>query len=118
MKLYSLVSQHDNQINADIAKATKRDSSAMTTIAILTIIFLPGAFVAALFSMNMFNWDAGAGEPVVSSRFKYYWAVTVPLTIVVIMVWIITNLLYLKFRSWQKKRERAKRDQKRGDKIV
>lgn len=55
-QLYSMISQRDSNINISIAKdskkiaaATKRDSLAMKTIAILTLIFLPGTFVAVCF---------------------------------------------------------------------
>ena len=33
-------------VMADIAKATKRDSNTMKTIAIVTMLYLPGAFLA------------------------------------------------------------------------
>jgi len=43
----------------------------------------------ALFSMPIFNWQADSGTTVVSHRFWIYWAITVPLTIVVVLVWFI-----------------------------
>lgn len=38
--------------------------------------------------MSMFNWQASANDPVLSSRFWVYWAVTVPLTLLVLAVWL------------------------------
>ena len=38
--------REDSEIMAGIAKDTKEDSSAMKTIAIVTMFYLPGAFVA------------------------------------------------------------------------
>ncbi|CCF38764.1 hypothetical protein CH063_09773, partial [Colletotrichum higginsianum] len=43
--------------NVDIATATGRDSRQMRSIALLTMIFLPGTFFATLFSMTFFNWS-------------------------------------------------------------
>lgn len=37
----------------------------------------------------MFNWQADSGITVVSPRFWIYWAITLPLTIVVVLVWFI-----------------------------
>lgn len=53
LQLYSLISQRDSKINILIAEdskkitlAAKRDSTAMKTISVLTMVFLPGMFVA------------------------------------------------------------------------
>lgn len=92
--VYNLVAQRDNKdnlkmakISADIAAVTKDDSFAMRTIAVMSITFLPGTFVASFFSMSMFNWQAAGTDPVLSSRFWIYWAVTLPLTLLVFSVW-------------------------------
>jgi Mg2+ and Co2+ transporter CorA len=71
-----------------LAIASKRDSSSMKILAAVTTAFLPGAFVAALFSMNMFNWSAGDGAPIVSGRFWIYWSITVPLTLITVGIWV------------------------------
>lgn len=44
--LYSTVSQNDNKLNYQIAKAAKSDGYDMKAIALLTTFFLPGTFVA------------------------------------------------------------------------
>ena len=51
--VYNFMSQKDNLVNIEvaadsrkIAQASKRDSSAMKSIALLTMVFLPGTFVA------------------------------------------------------------------------
>ena len=43
---------------ASLHLATKimEDSSAMKTIAVMTMLFLPGTFSAALFAMPLFQW--------------------------------------------------------------
>ncbi|KAF3202758.1 hypothetical protein TWF106_002285 [Orbilia oligospora] len=88
----------DSQISIMIAKnsefaatAARKDSSFMRTIAIITLIFLPGTFVAAVFSMSMFNWEAD-GSVVVSKHIWMYFAITVPLTTVVVISWLIWTI--------------------------
>jgi hypothetical protein len=51
--VYNFIAQHNNRLNIEvacdsksIAEASKHDSSAMKTITVLTIVFLPGTFVA------------------------------------------------------------------------
>ena len=109
----SLVAQIDSQSNLDVAKnsasiarASKRDSSAMKAIAVITAFFLPGTFIAvidfafvfivscnlltlhcmadeyyqALFSMPFFDWSS---NQVILPHFYIYWAFTGPLTVLV-----------------------------------
>lgn len=59
----------------------------MKTLAIVTMLFLPGSFISALFSTSMFDWDSV--DPNSNSigvrtmpQFTLYWAITIPLTIV------------------------------------
>ena len=46
MQLYNRTSQSDSRLNYQIAKAARQDSYDMRAIALLTIFFLPGTFVA------------------------------------------------------------------------
>ncbi|EPS41010.1 hypothetical protein H072_5130 [Dactylellina haptotyla CBS 200.50] len=88
----------DSQISIMIAKnsefaatAARKDSSFMRTIAIITLVFLPGTFVAAVFSMSMFNWESD-GSIVVSRHIWMYFAIAVPLTLTVMFLWIIWTI--------------------------
>src|SRR5437764_7516682 len=45
-KVYNLVTQQDNSINIDIAHQAAQHSSSMNAITILTMVFLPGTFIA------------------------------------------------------------------------
>ncbi|KAF9880188.1 hypothetical protein CkaCkLH20_02142 [Colletotrichum karsti] len=109
--IYNLVAQRDNQSNYDmanlslqIARTAKDDSFAMFTLATMSIIFLPGASIATLFSMELFNWSPENGESTVNPRFWIFWAVAVPLTLVVLTVW----LLWLKMhRRREERRSKA-----------
>lgn len=42
-----------------LADASKRDSKAMKTLSLLGALFLPGTYLASVFSMGFFNFDAG-----------------------------------------------------------
>lgn len=81
----NLTVSHDMKV---LAMASKHDSSSMKILAAVTTTFLPGAFVATLFSMNMFNWFAGDGIPVASGRFWIYWSITIPLTLITVGIWV------------------------------
>ncbi|CAF9936666.1 hypothetical protein IMSHALPRED_010847 [Imshaugia aleurites] len=94
--LYSISAQTDNRLSARIAVSSGRDSTAMKTLAFITAFFLPGTYIATLFSMGMFEWQASLSSPsssttssssVLSSKFWIYWATTIPLTIAVIVSW-------------------------------
>ena len=61
----------------------------MKTLALVTVVFLPGTFVAAFFAVPIFQWDAGVGEQIISRRFWIYWAVTLPLTLMTIIPWVL-----------------------------
>ena len=71
-----------------LAHASKRDSTAMKTISLLGAIFFPGAYLASVFSMTFFNFQNGEG-PSVSEQFWIYWAVTIPVTVIIVGVWYV-----------------------------
>jgi Mg2+ and Co2+ transporter CorA len=95
--LLSLTTQRDQSISISIAEDSRtlarkvtRDSKSKKAIAAVTMCFLPGTFVSSLFAMSMFDWNAGAGSSAtVDRRFWIYWAVTLPLTVAVIVVWLV-----------------------------
>jgi hypothetical protein len=73
----------------------------MKTISLLGAVFLPGAYLASVFSMTFFNFQAG--EPTVSAQFWIYWVVTVPITAVVVGGWWV----------WERRRERMYEEEDR-----
>jgi hypothetical protein len=93
--IFHLINQADASTNFRVAHdmkilaiACRSDSMSMKILAAVTTTFLPGAFVATLFSMDMFDWFAGHGTPVVSGRFWIYWSVTIPLTLLTVGIWL------------------------------
>lgn len=112
--LFHLIAQQDNAIAFDTARATRsiaasslQDSSSMKMLALVAMFFLPGSFVAALFSTPLFAWDEalGSGNISVGTRpqFALFWAVTVPLTVLVFV-------LYAVWMYAQKEKERRRRE--------
>ncbi|KAF2008583.1 hypothetical protein BU24DRAFT_429178 [Aaosphaeria arxii CBS 175.79] len=96
--LYTVLAQIDSRnqgrlakINLQIAQAVRNDSLPMRTIAYITLVLLPGAFVAAIFGMNFFQFDETTRELTVARTFWHYWAITIPVTILVLLVWNVWN---------------------------
>ncbi|KAL5332953.1 hypothetical protein BJX70DRAFT_87948 [Aspergillus crustosus] len=95
--LYSFVAQTDNRLSARLAATAGRDSTSMKILAFITTIFLPGTYVATVFSMSMFNWEedfsntesSQSNSQTVSSRFWIYWAVSAPLTALTLGGWAL-----------------------------
>ncbi|KAI1469829.1 uncharacterized protein F4812DRAFT_304505 [Daldinia caldariorum] len=71
-----------------LAEATKKDSSDMKVIAIMTMAFLPATFFAALFDQPTLAWDQ---PQVITSNFWVYWALTIPTTLIIFALWYILN---------------------------
>ncbi|KAI1150268.1 hypothetical protein F4825DRAFT_20584 [Nemania diffusa] len=89
--VYALMTHEDARINISLAKASKelaeaakKDSSSMKSIAVMTMLFLPGTYFAALWAVPSLKW----GQPnVIQSDFWWYWAFTGPSTLLVFAVW-------------------------------
>jgi hypothetical protein len=58
------------------------------------MIVLPGTFISTLFAIPLFNWDAESWRDVPKSRFWFYWALTVPLTILTVVAWLAWQKIY------------------------
>ncbi|KAL1626995.1 hypothetical protein SLS54_002534 [Diplodia seriata] len=86
--MYTLLGQRDSKLNLAMARdsrrlasASKRDSSSMKTIAVLTTVFLPGTFIATVFGMDVVDYKPG--------QFWIYLAISIPLTVVVLALWAV-----------------------------
>ncbi len=93
--LFNLINQRDSRLNYSVARssqqiaaASKRDSSAMKTISILTLVFLPGTFVSAVFSTEIFDFGEGhAGYGRVAKAWWIYMLCCLLLTALTVGVW-------------------------------
>lgn len=61
----------------------------MKMLAAVTVVLLPGIAVSSLFSMPLFDWGAERSDKLTNRRFWVYWAVTIPLTSLVIAVMLL-----------------------------
>ncbi|KAF4624366.1 hypothetical protein G7Y89_g13803 [Cudoniella acicularis] len=102
--VYQYMTQKEAIVNSKIAYTSatittksKKDGSAMKAIAVLTMFFLPGTFLATIFAMLLFNWDTGS-HPIIKDSFKYYWAIAVPMTILVLLLWGLS--VWLPWKEW------------------
>ncbi|EXJ54148.1 hypothetical protein A1O7_09485 [Cladophialophora yegresii CBS 114405] len=89
----STISTTDALTMIRLARASRSDSNTMKAITVLTMVFLPATFVCSLFSMGFFDFagatDAGLEGTHrrtmrVAGTFWIYFAVAVPLTILVL----------------------------------
>ncbi|KAJ6788656.1 hypothetical protein PWT90_04965 [Aphanocladium album] len=93
-QLYNIMSQREARLNLEIAgeqrriaHASKRDSTAMKTISLLGTLFLPGTFLASVFSMTFFNFQSNA-DPVISDKIWVFFLLTIPITAAIVGIWI------------------------------
>ncbi len=118
-----MVTQRDSKATVRIGKAARSDSAAMKTVAVLTLTFLPATFVSvsrwtrvltiveirsliaiqAIFSTQSFSFapesPPGQDSWVVSSHFWIFWAFSIPLTLVTIILWLVWQRPYVLDKS-------------------
>ncbi|KAF2726860.1 hypothetical protein EJ04DRAFT_570888 [Polyplosphaeria fusca] len=84
--IYNHLAQQSNQINLHLAESSRKvaveaqkDAATMKSVAVLTMTFLPATFIATLFATPaMMSSSPSQGT---------YWAVTIPLTALVLIIW-------------------------------
>lgn len=82
----------------------------MKTLAVVTMFFLPGSFISALFSTPLFDWDSvdmsdwSKIHVGTAPQFVLYWLVTVPLT-------VVTFILYFMWLRRQRKKREVMREE-------
>ncbi|KAF4954801.1 hypothetical protein FSARC_12018 [Fusarium sarcochroum] len=106
--LNNLISENYSLSNYIISISTLRDAASMKTLAFVTMFFLPGSFISALFSTDLFDWDnVKEGDIGVPStpQFRLYWAITVPLTLVTFVLYFI----WAEFSSFDRSQRRERR---------
>lgn len=114
--VYNLVTQSDAANNIQLSRSMKRDSTSMTAIAALTMVFLPGTFTSvsrhvipsstmrrdktehlcqSVLSAGIFSARAESQGIAISNLWWLWVALTIPLTIVVIGIWWL-------YQRWQR----------------
>ncbi|KAL4972040.1 hypothetical protein BDW66DRAFT_145002 [Aspergillus desertorum] len=93
----SLNDRHRNEINLafnlvsqGFGRDARTDSNMMKTVAVVSMVYLPGTFVSGLFGTNFFSFQADPGNTwLMADEFWLYWAVTLPLTLATVVIWAI-----------------------------
>ncbi|KAL4949841.1 hypothetical protein BDW69DRAFT_197752 [Aspergillus filifer] len=85
--VYNLVTQQDAASNIQIASSMKRDSTSMNAIAAMTMAFLPGTFIAAILDSGIFLATEHTTRIHVTGLWWLWIVLTVPLTLIVILIW-------------------------------
>ncbi|UKZ47183.1 hypothetical protein TrVGV298_001397 [Trichoderma virens] len=83
--LYHLANQAESQSTRELAELARQDSAAMLTIAAVTLLFLPGTFIASILSTTIFNF--ADGEMQVYRKWWIFPVTVVPFTILVFVAW-------------------------------
>ncbi|KAK4215506.1 hypothetical protein QBC37DRAFT_458744 [Rhypophila decipiens] len=103
----------DGESNVQIALEMRRDSRHMRSIAVVTMVFLPGTFFASIFSMTFFNWSPGGSsdgpnntsDEVVSSWLWIYVLFTVFATSATMLSWWYF-VVYRHSKAWKLRKAR------------
>ncbi|GIK00126.1 hypothetical protein Aspvir_004144 [Aspergillus viridinutans] len=85
----SLSERLRNEINLAFNLVSQKDGAMMKTVAIVSMVYLPGTFISGLFGTNFFNLSGndGAQSWIMSGNFWLYWVITLPLTLATMLVW-------------------------------
>ncbi|KAI0127232.1 hypothetical protein BJ170DRAFT_366212 [Xylariales sp. AK1849] len=98
---FAMINQRDSELNIQIAQASNQDNRSLRIIQILSMIFLPGSLVSSIFGMGFFSSspadDGGDAVFTASSRWWLYFAVAVPLTIIIMVI-----MLYYQWKDGNK----------------
>ena len=83
----SMLAYEQQEASKVIAEETKKDGYSMKTLAVVTILFLPGTAVSSVLAMPLFRWDADNENDVVNSKLWVYFVLAIPLTGVTVGLW-------------------------------
>jgi Mg2+ and Co2+ transporter CorA len=84
---------YESRVSTRVAKESLKSSADMQVIAAVTLGFLPGTFVATLFSASFWNFQPENKGSVVSKWVWLYWVVAAVLTLAVLVGWRVVSML-------------------------
>ncbi|KAK5747552.1 hypothetical protein LTR17_000195 [Elasticomyces elasticus] len=89
---FHIGTERDSATARQMALSMRQDSTAMKTISVLGLVYLPGTFISGIFGMSFFDSSQDPATPKIwtaSYQFWIYWATTVPLTLLTILIWYV-----------------------------
>ncbi|KAF4980777.1 hypothetical protein FZEAL_3291 [Fusarium zealandicum] len=87
---FSLQIRNGNQI----ALSTRQDSRYMRSIAVMTMVFLPGTWLGGVFSMTFFDWGSDGGGAYISSFVWIYVVMTLVMTAITVGGWYFVTVYW------------------------
>ncbi|OJD32636.1 uncharacterized protein BKCO1_3700078 [Diplodia corticola] len=98
--LNTSVTQTNNLLTAQLAATATRDGASVKSIALLNTLFLPAIFVATLITTFACSTHTNGtttttgnnnnnNNPLLSKNLRTYWATTIPLTVLLLLSWLI-----------------------------
>lgn len=108
----NMTAQRNSLLTAEIAEQNVKDALSMRTIALVTLVFLPGAYVSGFFSMTFFS-DSFSG----TTAIYLYFVITLPLTLFTVALWAWWakhEERKVEHARWAKEDARTKEVQKRA----
>ncbi|KAK1148192.1 hypothetical protein N8T08_010837 [Aspergillus melleus] len=117
-RLHNEINLAFNIVSQRYGRDAQSDSAMMKTVGVVSLVYLPGTFVSltgakGLFGTNFFDFAPGDDSDwKTASTFWMYWAVTIPLTLVTVVIWALWHwrvLLKEYWGGWQEKRRKCKR---------
>ncbi|KAE8349437.1 hypothetical protein BDV28DRAFT_60942 [Aspergillus coremiiformis] len=89
-RLHNEINLAFNLVNQGFGRTAQSDSAMMKTIAVVSLVYLPGTFVSGIFGTNFFDYQSGAADSLeMAKNFWLYWVVTLPLTLATVVVWAL-----------------------------
>ncbi|KAJ4989324.1 argininosuccinate lyase [Stagonosporopsis vannaccii] len=85
--IFHFNTQEDALNSIELAADMKKDSTSMTSIALLTMVFLPGTFIASVLSAGIFESTPSMTSFEVTGLWWLWIVTTVPVTLITIACW-------------------------------
>ncbi|CRG89485.1 hypothetical protein PISL3812_06521 [Talaromyces islandicus] len=100
-RLENEIDLYNHQLSIVIAETTRRDNATMKALTLIGVLYLPGTFISGIFGSNFFDYSPGSDGPDwnMSSKFWIYWAVTIPLTILTFLGWVVPGYMIKLWRQ-------------------
>ncbi|KAL2787666.1 hypothetical protein BJX66DRAFT_340978 [Aspergillus keveii] len=85
-RLLNEINLASNLVSQASGQAASESATMIKCIAFLATVYLPGVYVSGIFGTSFFSFQSN-GASNVSSDFWIFWAATVPLTVLTLLVW-------------------------------
>ncbi|KAJ5762331.1 uncharacterized protein N7511_005713 [Penicillium nucicola] len=114
----NFVAVADSEISKGILQQTRNEGKDLSdTVALLTLLFLPGTFISGIFGMNFFTLEGDNNQPLqwrAHAKIWIFFACTIPITI----LGFVAFMLGLNFLDYIRNIQNYVRDQYRRRKVL